>query len=120
MAIGVAQCFALIPGTSRSGTTIIAGRVAGMDNKSAADYSFLVSIVVMAGVILKSLLSSSSRTYIAENWPTLLTANVVAFIVGLIAIKFVMNYLKKEGSLETFGWYRVVVAILVIIFSLLK
>lgn len=120
LAIGFAQCFALIPGTSRSGTTIIAGRMAGMDNKSAADYSFIVSIVVMAGVILKSLLSSSSRAYIAENWLTLLISNAVAFIVGLIAIKFVMNFLKKEGSLEAFGWYRVVVAILVIIFSLLK
>lgn len=120
IAIGCAQCFALIPGTSRSGTTIIAGRLAGMDNKSAADYSFLVSIVVMTGVILKSLLSSSSRAYIADNWQMLLLANIIAFIAGLIAIKFVMKYLKKDGSLEAFGWYRVVVAMLVIIFELLK
>ncbi len=120
IAIGVAQCFALIPGTSRSGTTIIAGRLVGMDNKSAADYSFLVSIVVMTGVIAKSLISSSSRAYMAENWSMLLLSNIVAFIVGMIAIKFLMKYLKKEGSLETFGWYRVVVAILVIIFQLLK
>ena len=120
IAIGVAQCFALIPGTSRSGTTIIAGRLAGMDNKSAADYSFLVSIVVMTGVIAKSLISSSSRAYMAENWSMLLLSNIVAFIVGMIAIKFLMKFLKKEGSLEVFGWYRVVVAILVIIFQLLK
>ncbi len=118
--IGVAQCFALIPGTSRSGTTIIAGRIAGMDNKSAADYSFLVSIVVMTGVVLKSLISSSSRIYIAENWGMLLFANAVAFIFGLIAIKFVMKFLKKDGSLEAFGWYRVIIATIVIIFELLK
>ena len=120
IAIGVAQCFALIPGTSRSGTTIIAGRLVGMDNKSAADYSFLVSIVVMTGVIAKGLISSSSRAYMAENWSMLLLSNIVAFIVGMIAIKFLMKFLKKEGSLEAFGWYRVVVAILVIIFQLLK
>ena len=118
--IGVAQCFALIPGTSRSGTTILAGRVAGMDNKSAADYSFLVSIVVMTGVVAKSFLSSSSRAYIAENWSMLLLSNLVAFVVGLIAIKFVMNFLKKDGSLEAFGWYRVIIATIVIIFELLK
>ena len=118
--IGVAQCFALIPGTSRSGTTILAGRIAGMDNKSAADYSFLVSIVVMTGVVVKSLLSSASRTYIAENWQMLLLSNIIAFVAGLIAIKFVMKYLKKEGSLETFGWYRVIIAAIVIIFELLK
>lgn len=118
--IGIAQCFALIPGTSRSGTTILAGRVAGMDNKSAADYSFLASIVVMTGVVVKSFLSSTSRAYIAENWSMLLLSNLVAFIVGLIAIKFVMNFLKKEGSLEVFGWYRVIIATIVIIFELLK
>ena len=118
--IGIAQCFALIPGTSRSGTTILAGRIAGMDNKSAADYSFLVSIVVMTGVVAKSLLSSTSRAYISENWGMLLFANAVALISGLIAIKFVMKFLKKEGSLEAFGWYRVIVAIIVIIFELLK
>ena len=91
-----------------------------MDNKSAADYSFLVSIIVMMGVVVKSLLSSSSRAYIAENWSMLLFANIVAFISGLIAIKFVMKFLKKDGSLEAFGWYRVIIATLVIIFELLK
>lgn len=120
LGIGVAQCFALIPGTSRSGTTILAGRIAGMDNKSAADYSFLVSIVVMIGVIAKSFISGSSRAYIAENWGMLLFSNFIAFVFGMIAIKFVMKFLKKDGSLEAFGWYRVIVAAIVIIFELLK
>ena len=120
LGIGFAQCFALIPGTSRSGSTIVAGRIAGMDNKSAADYSFLVSIVVMGGVMCKSLLSSSSRAYIASNFGMLLLANVVAFISGLIVINFVMKYLRKKGSLESFGWYRVVIAAIVIIFELIK
>lgn len=118
--IGVAQCFALIPGTSRSGTTILAGRVAGMDNKSAADYSFLVSIVVMTGVILKSLISSTSRAYMVENWGMLLFSNIVAFVVGMLAIDFVLKFLKKEGSLEKFGWYRVILATIIIIFELIK
>ncbi|MDO4220401.1 MAG: undecaprenyl-diphosphate phosphatase [Candidatus Saccharibacteria bacterium] len=120
LGIGCAQCLALIPGTSRSGSTILAGRIAGLNNKSAADYSFTVSIVVMAGVMCKSLLSESSRAYIAENWQMLTLANVVALISGLIAIHFVMKFLEKKGSLEAFGWYRVVIAAIVIIFELLK
>ena len=118
--IGIAQCFALIPGTSRSGTTILAGRVAGLDNKSAADYSFLVSIVVMTGVILKSFLSSTSRAYIVDNWGMLLFSNIVAFVFGLLAIKFVMKFLKKDGSLEKFGWYRVILATIILIFVLIQ
>lgn len=120
LGIGVAQCFALIPGASRSGTTILAGRVAGLDNKSAADYSFTVSIVVMAGVMLKSLISSSSRAYIADNWQLVLLSNAVAFISGMFAIRFVMKYLKKKGSLEAFGKYRIIFAIFVLIFCLIK
>ena len=120
LGIGCAQCLALIPGTSRSGSTIVAGRIAGLDNKSAADYSFIVSIVVMAGVMCKSLLSSTSREYIAANWQMLTLSNAVAFVSGLIAIYFVMKYLQKKGSLQTFGWYRVVIAAIVIIFELLK
>ena len=120
LGIGIAQCFALIPGTSRSGSTIVAGRVAGLDNKSAADYSFTVSMVVMAGVMCKSILSSSSREYIAANWQMLTLANVVAFVSGLLAIHFVMKFLQKKGSLQAFGWYRIVLAAIIIIFELLK
>jgi len=118
--VGLAQCFALIPGTSRSGSTIVAGRLVGMDNKSAADYSFTVSMVVMAGVMCKSLLSGSSRAYIAANWQMLTLANIVAFVSGLAAIYFVMKFLEKPKSLQAFGWYRVVLATIIIIFELLK
>lgn len=120
LGIGIAQCLALIPGTSRSGSTILAGRIAGLNNKSAADYSFTVSMVVMTGVMVKSILSSSSREYIVANWQMLTLANVVALISGLLVIHFVMKFLQKKGSLEMFGWYRIVIAAIVIIFELLK
>ena len=118
--IGLAQCCALIPGTSRSGSTIVAGRLVGMNSESAANYSFLASIPIMLGVMAKQLISSSSRAYIAANWQMLLLSNAIAFISGLAAIYFVMKYLKKEGSLQVFGWYRVVLATIIIIFQLLK
>lgn len=115
LGIGCAQVLALIPGVSRSGSTILAGRVFGLSAKSAADYSFLVSIPLMTAVCGKTLLSSSTRAYLRANLGLLSLANLVAFASGLLAIYFVMKYLKKSGSLRAFGWYRVVLAMVVLI-----
>lgn len=112
--IGLLQIIALIPGASRSGTTIIAGRLVGLDSESSAEYSFLASIPIMCGVCLKMFLSESSRTYFAENLASLLISNLVAFLVGMLALKFMLDYLKKPKSLQSFGRYRVIVACLVI------
>ena len=111
LAIGLAQTFALIPGVSRSGSTIITGRVMGLDSKSAAKYSFLASLPIMIAVCGKSLLSSSSRAYIASNLGMLLLSNLVAFISGLIALQIVMKYFKKEKSIPSFGIYRVILSL---------
>ena len=111
LAIGLAQTFALIPGVSRSGSTIITGRVMGLDSKSAAKYSFLASLPIMIAVCGKSLLSSSSRAYIASNLGMLLLSNLVAFISGLIALQIVMKYFKKEKSIPSFGVYRVILSL---------
>ena len=86
LVIGLAQTFALIPGVSRSGSTIIAGRIMGMNSKDAAEYSFLASIPIMCGVCLKSVLSSSSREYVMANLWTLTLSNLVAFVFGMIAL----------------------------------
>lgn len=112
--IGLSQILALIPGTSRSGTTIIAGRIVGMDSESSAEYSFLASIPIMCGVCLKMLLSESNRIYLADNLGMLLLSNLVAFIVGWLALAFVLSYLKQPKSLQSFGKYRIIVACLVI------
>ena len=109
--IGLAQTFALIPGVSRSGSTIITGRVMGLDSKSAAKYSFLASLPIMIAVCGKSLLSSSSRAYITSNLGMLLLSNLVAFVSGLIALQIVMKYFKKENSIPSFGIYRVILSL---------
>lgn len=111
LAIGLAQTFALVPGVSRSGSTIITGRVMGLDSKSAAKYSFLASLPIMIAVCGKSLLSSSSRAYITSNLGMLLLSNLVAFISGLIALQIVMKYFKKEKSIPSFGIYRVILSL---------
>ena len=112
--IGLSQIFALIPGTSRSGTTIVAGRIVGLDSESSAEYSFLASIPIMCGVCLKMFLSESGRTYFAENLNALFFSNLVAFIVGLFALRYLLRYLKKPKSLQAFGWDRIIVSCLVI------
>lgn len=112
--IGLSQIFALIPGTSRSGTTIIAGRIVGLDSESSAEYSFLASIPIMCGVCLKMFLSSTGRNYFAENLGTLALSNLVAFVVGLFALHYLLRYLKKPKSLQTFGRYRIILSCLVL------
>lgn len=106
LAIGVAQTLALIPGVSRSGSTIIAGRLMGLSAAEAAEYSFLASLPIMVGVTLKLLVSSSDRQYYIDNAAMLSLSNVFAFVSGLLAVGFLMHYLAKH-DLAVFGWYRV-------------
>lgn len=110
LVIGLAQVFALIPGVSRSGSTIIAGRLMGLTPKHSAEYSFLVSIPIMLGVTLKLMLSD--HAYFTENLSSVLIANLAAFIAGIIVIRFLMDYLSKH-SLAVFGWYRIALALVV-------
>ncbi|MDQ5982461.1 MAG: undecaprenyl-diphosphatase [Patescibacteria group bacterium] len=109
--IGLAQTIALIPGTSRSGATIIAGRLSGLSPKEAAEYSFLASLPIMVGVTAKVFLHD--HVYLFQNLGTLFIANLVAFLSGLFAIGFLMRYLSRH-SLAVFGWYRVILAAFVI------
>lgn len=112
--IGLTQTFALIPGVSRSGSTIIAGRITGLNSESAAEYSFLASIPIMLGVCFKLFLDESDRIYFAENLNPLFFANLAAFIVGILALQSLLKYLKKPKSLQTFGKYRVVLSLIVL------
>lgn len=114
LAIGLAQVVALVPGASRSGTTIIAGRVMGLNSESAAEYSFLASIPIMCGVCLKMFLSESSRAYFVNNLGILALSNLVAFVVGLIALKYLLHYLKQPHALQSFGKYRIILASIVL------
>jgi undecaprenyl-diphosphatase len=107
--IGGAQVLALIPGTSRSGSTIIAGRLMGLSPAEAAEYSFLVSLPIMAGVTLKVLLTDTD--YLVANAGTLFVSNLAAFLSGLLAVGFLMRYLSKH-SLAVFGWYRIGLAVI--------
>lgn len=115
--IGLAQIIPLIPGVSRSGSTIIAGRLMGLRPAQAAEYSFLASLPIMAGVTLKVLIMDTE--YMLAHAGTLAVSNLAAFISGLLAVGFLMRYLAKH-SLAVFGWYRIGLAIILAAVLLLQ
>ncbi len=118
LVIGIAQVLALIPGVSRSGSTIITGRLLGLSSEAAAEYSFLASLPIMLGVTLKVFVKSSDRAYFMDHLSLLVVSNAVAFIAGMFAIGFLLRYLSTH-SLAVFGWYRIAVAVIVVLISLL-
>jgi undecaprenyl-diphosphatase len=107
-AIGLAQMVALIPGVSRSGATIIAGRLSGLKPAEAAEESLLASLPLMLGVTIKTFVGDNA--YLMENLATLAIGNLVAFVSGLFAVGFLMRYLANH-SLAIFGWYRIGLAV---------
>lgn len=119
LTIGLAQVAALIPGTSRSGSTIIAGRLMGLKAADAAEFSFLVSIPIMLGVIAKLLVKEGDRAYLFDNFWPLMIGNLAALISGLLAVGFLMRYLQRH-SLAVFGYYRLALAGVLLIVLLVQ
>ncbi len=117
--IGCFQFLAIIPGTSRSGSTILGAIILGLARPIAAEFSFFMAIPTMVGVsVLKifKFLSESSFTY--HDVAALFFGMVVSFIVSCIVIKALMNYVKRK-DFSFFGYYRIVLGIIVILFSVL-
>jgi undecaprenyl-diphosphatase len=119
LTIGLVQVLALIPGVSRSGSTILAGRLMGLDAAAAAEYSFLASLPIIGAVLLKLLFSSAGREYYVQHALTLTLSNLVAFVSGLWAVSFLISYLSKHG-LALFGWYRIGLAAVLALYLLIQ
>ena len=117
--IGCSQVFALIPGFSRSGTTIAAGRVLGLDRESAAKFSFFLSAPVVLGAVVLQLFKGSAISVIAANLGTFILCILVSFVVGLLCIKYLLKYLQKH-NFKIFMVYRVVLAIVVLIYIFVR
>ena len=112
--IGLFQLIAAIfPGTSRSGATIIGALLIGISRTVAAEYTFFLAIPVMFGASLLKILKFG-LSFTGMELAVLLVGMVVAFLVSIFVIKFLMNYIKKH-DFKVFGWYRIVLGIIVII-----
>ena len=121
LTIGFYQCIAMIPGVSRSMATIVGGMQQGLTRKEAAEFSFFLAVPTMfaatAYKLLKLIIEPQSRALLADNIGVLLTGNVVAFVVAVMAIKFFINYVTKYGF-KVFGYYRIAVGALIIVLLL--
>lgn len=115
--IGLIQCLALIPGTSRSGSTILGAVLLGTSRLAAAEFSFFLSIPAMVGGSGINLLIffADQNTVTAHEWFILLFGILVAFIVSIFAIKFLVSYIKKH-DFKAFGYYRIVLGIIVLLY----
>ena len=113
--IGLFQLIAAIfPGTSRSGATILGGILIGLSRTTAAEFTFFLAVPVMAGASLLKILKFGLAFSGAEMM-ILLVGMAVSFVVSVLVIKFLMNYIRKH-DFKIFGWYRIVLGILVILF----
>lgn len=111
--IGLFQVLSIVPGTSRSGATILGAIILGLSREAAAEFSFFLAIPVMFGV---SLLKLVTNDYIMNGyeWILLLVGMAIAYVVSIISVKFLTDYVKKH-DFKVFGWYRIVLGIIVLI-----
>ncbi|MBQ7975818.1 MAG: undecaprenyl-diphosphate phosphatase [Clostridia bacterium] len=118
LVIGLFQVLSIIPGTSRSGATILGAMLIGCSRGLAAEFSFFLAIPVMFGV---SFLKIVTNDYVmnGEAWILLAVAMVVAYVVSLISVKFLVNYVRNH-DFKVFGRYRIVLGVVVILFFMLK
>ncbi len=119
--IGLFQCLSLVPGTSRSGSTILGGILLGVSRGAASEFSFFMAIPTMLGAsaikLLKFLLSGAA--FGISELVLLAVGTVVSFIVSMVAIKALMNYVRKH-SFSAFGVYRIVLGVIVLVWFGIK
>ncbi|GGI64758.1 undecaprenyl-diphosphate phosphatase [Enterococcus alcedinis] len=113
--VGFFQVLALIPGTSRSGATILGGILIGASRFVSAEFSFFLGIPTMFGASLLKIVKflATGNSFDLNATIILLTGTIVSFVVSILAIRFLMNYIKKN-DFSAFGWYRVILGIILI------
>lgn len=119
--IGVFQILALIPGTSRSGSTIIGATLLGCSRYVATEFSFFLAVPVMLGASLLKIVKFFVKTgigFTGTEIGILLVGMIVAFVVSVFAIKFLMGYIRRH-DFKAFGWYRIALGIIVIIYAVM-
>jgi len=110
--IGAFQVLALIPGTSRSGATILGAILIGCSREIAAEFSFFLAVPVMFGASLIKIMKFGFN-FSGQEIAVLATGMIVAFVVSILAIKFLMGYIKKK-DFKAFGYYRIVLGLILV------
>ncbi len=115
--IGIIQCLALVPGTSRSGSTILGAILLGLSRTAAAEFSFFLSVPAMVGGSGIKVLQyfADGNVFSGAELAILIVGMVSAFIVSVLAIKFLLSYIRKH-DFKAFGYYRIILGIIVIVY----
>lgn len=116
--IGAYQMLALIPGTSRSGSTIVGGLLTGVSRKIAVEFSFFMGIPIMLGSSALKIVKYGFK-YSSSEIMYLTVALVATFIISMIVVRFLIDYLKKH-DFQLFGWYRIILALVMICCFMIK
>ena len=118
--VGCMQCIAMIPGTSRSGATIIGGLVLGLSRKAATEFSFFLAIPTIFGATVYSLAKIFLRVSNEHSfvWTTDMTVGfivgfIVSFISALIVVKWLLRYVSSN-DFKSFGWYRIIFGLIIL------
>lgn len=117
--VGCSQVFALIPGFSRSGTTIAMARHLKIKREDAAKFSFYLSAPVVLGAVVLSIFDITTLTAITTHLSIFIIGVGVSFISGLLCIEFLLRYIKKH-DFKLFMWYRIILGLVVIIYTILR
>lgn len=119
LAIGLFQLIAAVfPGTSRSGATILGGLMLGVDRTTAAEFTFFLAIPVMLGASLLKVVKFG-LVFTTTELLVLIVGCLTAFIVSMICIRFLMDFIKKH-DFKIFGWYRIALGVIVLLYALIK
>lgn len=105
--IGLIQCLAMIPGTSRSGSTIVGGLLLGADKRSAAEFSFYLAMPTMAGAFAYDLYKNRDILS-AADLPIIVVGFIAAFVMAVIVVRYLLDYVSRHGY-SMFGWWRLIV-----------
>jgi len=114
--IGLFQCLSIIPGTSRSGATIIGGRFFGLNRIAAAEFSFFLALPTMLGAFTLKFTKDFHHIVWSTDGPILLIGSISSFLTAWVVVALFIKYIQKY-SLSVFGWYRIILGTLILFFS---
>jgi undecaprenyl-diphosphatase len=121
LGVGLFQALALIPGTSRSGATILGGTLLGFDRPTIVEFTFYLAIPTMLGASIVKIIKFIVKGAVMNvtGFFTLIVGMAISFLVSVVAIRYVMAYIRKH-DFRIFGIYRILLGIIVLIFTLFK
>lgn len=117
LTVGFMQCIAMCPGTSRSLMTMLGGLVAGLSMAAAVEFSFLLGLITLSAATAYDFMKYGENMVAEIGWGPMLAGTFMSWLSAVIAVKWMVNYLKQHG-LAIFGWYRIAAAIIMLVLIL--